>query len=193
MFPPTITLNPACSSIRPVSVVVVDLPLVPVIAMIRPASHRDASSTSPITGTPAARAAAITGCSGGTPGLNTMRSASANVAGWCPPSSTTTPSGRSASASGTSTRTSVNVTRPPRAVSNCAAAMPLLAPPTTVTCIPATLNTRSPQLQRRQAEQRKNDPDDHEPGDDLRLAPADQLEVVMERRHPEHAAAGQLE
>ena len=57
------TSMPAASSIRPVSVVVVDLPFVPVIAMTRPRSQRDASSSSPITGTPRARAASIAGCS----------------------------------------------------------------------------------------------------------------------------------
>ena len=46
MLPPTVTLNPAASSIRPVSAVVVDLPFVPVIAITRPRSHRDASSIS---------------------------------------------------------------------------------------------------------------------------------------------------
>ena len=61
MLPPTVTLKPAASSIRPVSAVVVDLPFVPVIAMTRPCSQRDASSTSPITGTPRARAAATAG------------------------------------------------------------------------------------------------------------------------------------
>ena len=35
---------------RPVSVVVVDLPLVPVIATMRPVSHREASSISPMIG-----------------------------------------------------------------------------------------------------------------------------------------------
>ena len=50
------------SRIRPVSAVVVDLPFVPVMATTRPRSHRDASSTSPMTGTPAARAAATAGC-----------------------------------------------------------------------------------------------------------------------------------
>ena len=49
--------NPRASSIRPVSAVVVDFPFVPVIAITRPFSHRDASSTSPITGMPRARAA----------------------------------------------------------------------------------------------------------------------------------------
>ena len=61
MFPPTRTRNPDCSSIRPVSVVVVDLPFVPVTAMTRPRSQRDASSSSPITGIPASRAAINTG------------------------------------------------------------------------------------------------------------------------------------
>ena len=61
MFPPTIAGTPAASSMRPVNVVVVDLPFVPVTATSRPRSHRDASSTSPMMGTPAARAASITG------------------------------------------------------------------------------------------------------------------------------------
>ena len=53
MLPPTVTLKPAASSIRPVSAVVVDLPFVPVMAITRPRSQRDASSISPMTGTPA--------------------------------------------------------------------------------------------------------------------------------------------
>ena len=87
MLPPTVTLKPAASSIRPVSVVVVDFPFVPVIAITRPCSQRDASSISPMTGTPVARAACTTGWSGGTPGLSTTRSARANVSRWWPPSS----------------------------------------------------------------------------------------------------------
>ena len=79
MLPPTLTLNPAVSSMRPVNAVVVDLPLVPVMAMTRPRSQRYASSISPITGTPLRRAARTAGCSGGTPGLSTTRSAPANV------------------------------------------------------------------------------------------------------------------
>ena len=50
MFPPTSTRWPPASSIRPVSVVVVDLPFVPVIATTLPRSQREASSSSPITG-----------------------------------------------------------------------------------------------------------------------------------------------
>src|SRR5436190_20206040 len=45
----------------------------------------------------------------------------------------------------------------------------------------------SAQLQRREAEQREDDRHDDEPRDDLRLAPANQLEVMMERRHAEQA------
>ena len=79
MLPPTVTVKPAASSIRPVSAVVVDLPFVPVIAITRPCSQRDASSISPMTGTPRSRAACTAGCSGGTPGLSTTRSAFVNV------------------------------------------------------------------------------------------------------------------
>ena len=53
MFPPTSAFSPPASNMRPVSVVVVDLPFVPVIATIRPLSQRDASSISPMIGTPA--------------------------------------------------------------------------------------------------------------------------------------------
>ncbi len=60
-LPPTVTLNPAAVSIRPASVVVVDFPFVPVIAITRPCSQRDASSSSPITGMPRARAASTSG------------------------------------------------------------------------------------------------------------------------------------
>ena len=79
MLPPTMTLKPAVSRIRPVSVVVVDLPFVPVIAITRPSSHRDASSISPMTATPRARAAVTAGWSGDTPGLSTTSSAFVKV------------------------------------------------------------------------------------------------------------------
>ncbi len=75
MLPPTMAFRPPAANIFPVSVVVVDLPFVPVIATIRPLNQREASSISPITGTPARRAAATWGCKGETPGLSTMRSA----------------------------------------------------------------------------------------------------------------------
>src|SRR5262252_41088 len=203
MFPPTVTLNPDASRIRPVNSVVVDFPFVPVIATMRPRSHRDASSSSPMTGTPAFRAFATTGCSGGTPGLITIRSASANVSARCPPSSSATPSWRSGSASDASVRVSDTVTRAPRFASSSAAAMPLLAAPATVTRLPFTSGSRatsheprattSPQFQRRQTEQREDDSDNHEPADDLRLAPPALLEVVMNRSHLEDTLTGHLE
>jgi len=58
MLPPTMAFLPPAVNILPVSVVVVDFPLVPVIATIRPLSQRDANSISPITGTPDRRASA---------------------------------------------------------------------------------------------------------------------------------------
>ena len=57
MLPPTSTGCPDASIIRPTSVVVVDLPLEPVIAMIGPATNDAANSSSPMTRTPRARAA----------------------------------------------------------------------------------------------------------------------------------------
>ena len=62
---------------------VVVLPLVPVTATKRFGSSRQASSSSPSTGTPRSRAATITGASFGTPGLLTTHPT---------PSSSSTPS-----------------------------------------------------------------------------------------------------
>src|SRR4051812_9182856 len=53
--------------------------------------------------------------------------------------------------------------------------------------------TSSPQLQRRQPGQRQHHRDNPEPDHDLRLGPSLLLEMVVQRRHPEHAFAGQLE
>ena len=79
-LPPTNVGRPVARIMSPVSVVVVDLPLVPVIAMTVPATNREASSISPVMATPAARAAASSGISG-TPGDRTMISAVRNVSG----------------------------------------------------------------------------------------------------------------
>src|ERR1051325_1339656 len=195
MLPPTITFRPAASSIRPMSVVVVDLPFVPVIAMTRPVSLRHANSSSPIVSTPFARAVSNTGCSEGTPGLVTMRSADASVAASWPPSSSATPRALNRPAAAKASLVSGSTTCAPRRAASSAAAMPLRAAPTTTTRRPRTENssTPSPQLQRCQAEQRKEDGHDHESGDHLRLAPADQLEVVVNRRHLEDALPRQFE
>src|SRR5687767_6603853 len=195
MLPPTSTSVPAAASIRPTSVVVVDFPFVPVIAITGPFSQRHASSSSPIVSTPARRASSNTGCSNATPGLVTIRSAPASVAGRCPPSSSSTPASRNRGASSNDARVSVSITRAPLLASSFAAAMPLRAAPTTTTRRPSTVksSTPSPPLQRRQTEQRKDDRQDEKTRDDLRLAPANQLEVMVDRRHLEDALAGQLE
>src|SRR2546422_2156194 len=52
---------------------------------------------------------------------------------------------------------------------------------------------RSAQLQCRQRQEGQGEGDDPEAHDDLRLRPARELVMVVERRHAEHAAAGQLE
>ena len=66
---PTSASTPAgLAASAPTSVVVVDLPLVPVIAIDRPSSQREASSSSPMIGTPAPRGSSNSGCHGGTPG-----------------------------------------------------------------------------------------------------------------------------
>ena len=135
----------------------------------------------------------MTGCSGGTPGLSTTRSASANVSSRCPPSSSSTPSRRSGSASGTlGARLGQRDAR--------AAARQQLGGGEAASrrsddghaFVPATSNTHS--LTHRsfnvvRLNSAKMIADDHEAGDHLRLAPADQLEVMVQRRHPEHPLA----
>src|SRR5690242_14477765 len=54
-------------------------------------------------------------------------------------------------------------------------------------------SSASSQLERRQPDKGENDCDDPEPDHDLRLGPAELLEMVMDRRHLEHAFAGELE
>ena len=70
-LPATATGSPAARWIAPSSSAVVVLPLVPVTATKRFGSSRQASSSSPSTGSPRSSAAAITGASRGTPGLLT--------------------------------------------------------------------------------------------------------------------------
>src|SRR4051812_37969749 len=197
MFPPTSTSRPAADSIRPIRVVVVDFPFVPVTAMTGPRSQRNASSSSPMISTPSRRAASNTGCSSATPGLVTIRSATASVSLRCPPSSSSTPAARSSGAASNDGRDSVSVTWAPRRTRSVAAAIPLRAAPTTTTRRPATEKspaTPSPQLERRHAEQRETNSEDDQPSDHLRFLPPNLLEVVMQWRHLEQPlASGRLE
>src|SRR5262245_24008554 len=107
------------------------------------------------------------------------------------------PDAASASAPSNDSRLSLSVTRAPRLRSSSAAASPLRAAPTTTTCRPSTENDwstmASPQLQRGQAEEREDHRRDQESRDDFRLAPADQFEVVVKRRHLEDALPRELE
>ena len=79
------------ATISPARVVVVVLPLEPVMATMVLGRNREASSISPITGSPSARACTRGGESTGTPGLTTMRSCPRKVRSPCPPVSTAMP------------------------------------------------------------------------------------------------------
>ena len=59
--------------------------------------------------------------------------------------------------------------------------------------VAARVVASSAQLQRRETEQHEQHRDDPEAHDDLVLLPALQLVVVVDRRHPEDALAGELE
>src|SRR5262249_29607594 len=56
-----------------------------------------------------------------------------------------------------------------------------------------TTTSQSSQLQRRKASERQHHGNDPEADHDLRLSPAELLIVVVDRRHLEHALAGELE
>ena len=176
MLPPTSTCRPAASSIRPTSVVVVDLPLVPVMATMRPRSQRERELQLADHRDARRRAPRPSGSSSGTPGLITTRSARSNGlrldarrARAHAVRSQPSPHPRSPASR------RVSVTRAPRRTSSSAAATPLRAAPTTTTSLrdaEVMSMPSSPQLQRRQAEQREDDRDDHESRDDLRLLPS---------------------
>src|SRR4051794_37729598 len=205
MLPPICTSRPASRRICATSAVVVDLPLVPVMATngasgATRSRSRQNSSMSPTTGTPAASARAAdqcgSGCVRGTPGdriraLRPDQSAARRSRVPMPcPAALATRAGSSSQAR----------TPAPPAASASAVARPEPPSPNSATRCPAKLVTGvmeassgSAQLQRRQADQRQQDGDDPEPDDDLRLLPALLLEVVVKRRHPEHALAGELE
>src|SRR5271170_2887261 len=87
-------------------------------------------------------------------------------------------------------------TSAPPASSALALASPELPSPNTATFLPAKvvtgITTRLPQFQGRQPRQREHDRDDPETNNDLRLGPAELLEMMMDRRHLEHAFTGEL-
>src|SRR5579862_491668 len=190
-LPPVKVRRPARASARPTSVVVVLLPFVPVMATTGHDSMRKASSISLHTGIPRRTAAASSAASRGTPGLGTTRSMSRSRSGPSSPSRSSTPAGTRGAplAAG---RASATRTRAPRCASAAATASPVRRKPTTRTCRPGSI-AASAELQRREREQRTDDRDDPEADDDLRLGPAEELEVVVDRRHAEDALPPQLE
>src|SRR4029077_18606159 len=181
-----------------VSAVVVDLPLVPVMATngtvgARCRRSRQNSSMSPITSTPAARARAAdqcgAGCVSGTPGASTSaatrdQSTSRRSAVGMPALVALTTE---------SALSSQPMTSAPPASSALALASPDPPRPKMATFFPAKTLTgimpsgltspprRSPQFQRGQPGERKHDRDDPETDHDLRFGPAELLEMVMDR------------
>src|SRR6266576_1955028 len=151
---------------------------------------------SPITSTPASRAASTDQCGAGwvsgAPGVSTS---AAKFAHDTLRKSAVTKPACAASAS-FSTPSSPAMTSAPPAFKAWQLANPEPPRPNTATVLPAKEVTGiklSPQLQRGEAGQRQHHRDDPEPDHDLRFSPALLLEMMMQRRHPEYALAGELE
>src|SRR3979411_3036270 len=90
---------------------------------------------------------------------------------------------------------SVTVARAPSGVSAASRARPVTLAPATRTAAPerATSGPGGGQplaVEERHAETAGDRREQPEPDDDRRLGPADKLEMVVERRHPEHPAPG---
>src|SRR4051812_25485615 len=218
---PAATLrSPAARRIASSIWTVVVLPLVPVTASQgvswSGSRSRQASSTSPQTGTPRARAWARSGASGFQPGDVTSRSTwSGRVAVTPAPSRTEAPRTSSSSAlaarpSGASALSSRAVTVAPRCRRLSATANPETPKPATTARTPAQESCRprfagfiGPDPWRRSSDAR--DPlgvedaetgrhtdaaDDPEPDRDRHLLPAEHLEVVVDRRDAEEPAPG---
>src|SRR5688572_11816822 len=127
----------------------------------------------------------------GTPGLTTTRSSWSNSQLGGSPGSNPTPASFNATASADHFSIgfwSLRATVAPRSTRNLAAAIPLRAAPIIKTFFPANSKTHLtpnplPQLQCRQTQQRKQNREDQEAKDDLRLLPILHFKVMMQRRH----------
>ena len=175
------------------SAVVVDLPLVPVMAMSGQLAPdivrcRQNNSMSPMISTPALWASAAdqcgVGCVSGTPGVSTRAATfdQSSSRKFC----VLTPA---ACASATFfSSSSKAITSAPPASSARADNRPELPRPKSATFWPEnTVTGIIAQLQRRQPRERQHHGDDPEPDHDLRLGPAELLVVMVDRRHPEYA------
>src|SRR4030088_2952371 len=151
---------------------------------------------SPITSTPACCAASTVQCGlgwvSGAPGVST--SAAKFAQDTLRKSAVVNPA--CAASASFSTPSSLAITSAPPALSAWQLASPEPPRPNTATVLPAKEVTGingSPQRQRGGAGERQHHRDDPEPDHDLRFGPAQLLEMVMDRRHPEDALAGELE
>src|SRR3989344_1889194 len=197
--------RPAWAQMWPIRAVVVDLPLVPVMATTlgrlcsgAAFTARAKSSMSPMISTPAALARSTVqcgvGCVSGTPGDRTraaklhqsaeLRSTSSNPS--------------AAAASRAAGRSSHRATWAPPACRARAAASPVRARPNTATVLPSKPRTgiigRAPaslsQLQGGKADEGQDYGHDPEADHDGGLRPAELFEVVVDGRHAEDAESG---
>src|SRR5690242_9942856 len=159
---------------------------------------RQNSSMSPITSQPASRAFSTlqcgTGWVSGTPGAST--SAAKFAQDTLRKSAVMKPA--CAALATFSALSSAAITSAPPAFSAWQEASPEPPRPNTATVLPANEVTGimalpSAQLQGGETGERQHHRDDPEADHDLRFGPALLLEVVMDRRHPEHALARELE
>src|SRR3954471_12616769 len=208
MLPPMRVSRPASAQMWPIRAVVVDLPLVPVMATIfgrlcsgASFTARAKSSMSPTISTPAALAFSTVQCGAGwvrgTPG-DSIRAANRDQSAVV---RSTIGKPSAAAASREAGFSSQSATSAPPATRARAAAKPVRAKPNTATVFPskprtgimASLCPPLPQLQGGEAQQGQHDRDDPEADHDGRLRPAELLEVVVDRGHQEDPAARAFE
>src|SRR5258707_5050632 len=152
---------------------------------------------SPMTSIPASRAASADQCGAGwvsgAPGVSTRAAKFAHDT--LRKSAVTKPA--CAAFARLSALSSPAITSAPPAFSAWQEASPEPPRPNTATVLPEKAVTgiidRSPQLQRGEASERQHHRDDPEADHDLRLGPAELLEMMMDRRHAEDALARELE
>src|SRR5215469_6062221 len=218
-FPAAMLRWPAAASMAASIRTVVVLPLVPVMASHccrRPPGKvgrsRQASSTSPITSTPASAALASSGVSGRSPGEVTTRPVPGGTAAPGPscsgPSRTATPALASRAATSrrsASSRESTAVTWAPWLTSSVLADWPVMPRPATTTGRPARsanwatapaevigLGRQPGGVEDAEPECDAQAADQPEPDHHGRLRPAEHLEMMVQWRHPEHSPAGHL-
>src|SRR5437588_4378575 len=208
-LPQATASSPALRRMDSSMLTVVVLPLVPVTAsQVGGCSHsrliRQASSTSLITSIPAATAAASSGLSARQPGLVTTRSVPSG--GSVNPATSSAPAlPTEASAASRCSAASVTVTTAPWPSRASAAERPVTPAPATSTLRPARPvvgtdvgrfmgsaphGAQPVAVEQPEAEHAADPAEQPETDDHRGLRPAGQLEVVVERRHPEQPAAG---